>query len=312
MTVIDPVNRQGPRPFRLGRDLGSVLDLMGLAFGEEAARFRDLRLLAYLGPLLTPFEAVLREVWPGIVWEEAGRVVGNVNFARLPYLPRVWLIFNVAVHPGYRRRGIARQLMTLALDRVRLAGGEVAVLDVETDNVAARNLYVSLGFELLERLVEYRGQAPEVPPVRSPNIRPWGFRNWLGRREFPTLNAGALRRLRVMEWQVGALLGALRPADLLLYGRQIRSWVCEVDDRLLGFGRVDRPLFGRRPRLMVWVAPEMPEILGGDFIRATVGRVRPGRAVTVQVVADPDRFGLPGEWGFQTWRLLDRMFKWLQ
>lgn len=310
MTVAGPVNRRGPRPFRLGRDLGGVLDLMELAFGEEAARFRDLRLLAYLGPLLTPFEAILREVWPGIVWDEDGRVVGNVNFARLPYLPRVWLIFNVAVHPHYRRRGIARQLMSLALDRVRLAGGEVAVLDVEADNVPARNLYLSLGFELLERLVEYRGQAPQLPPVRSPNIRPWGFRNWLGRREFSALSAGTLRRLRVMEWQVGALLGALSPLDMLLYWRRTRGWVCQVDGRLLGFGRLDRPLSGRR-RLMVWVAPEVPEILGGDFIRALVGQVGPGRGVTVQVAADPDRFGLPGEWGFQTWRQLDRMFKWL-
>ena len=104
MTVAGSANHWGPRPFRLSRDLGGVLDLIELAFGEEAARFRDLRLLARLGPLLLPFEPLLREVWPGLVWEEAGRVVGNVNFARLPYLPRAWLIFNVAVHPDYRRR----------------------------------------------------------------------------------------------------------------------------------------------------------------------------------------------------------------
>lgn len=311
MTVIGPANRWGPRPFRFSRDLGGVLDLMELAFGQEAARFRDLRLLASLGPLLLPFEPLLREVWPGLVWDEDGRVVGNVNFARLPYLPRVWLIFNVAVHPDYRRRGIARRLMNLALERVRLAGGEVAVLDVEAENLPARNLYLSLGFEPLERLAEYRGQAPTVVPVRSPNIRPWGFRDWLGRRGFSTLNAGTLRRLRVMEWQVGALLGALSPADLLLYGRRMRSWVCEVDGWLLGFGRLDRPVLGRGSRLTVWLAPGIPEMLGHDFLRTVAGQVGAGRAVTVQVAAAPDRFELPGEWAFQTRRRLDRMFKWL-
>lgn len=310
MTVAGSANHWGPRPFRLSRDLGGVLDLIELAFGEEAARFRDLRLLARLGPLLLPFEPLLREVWPGLVWEEAGRVVGNVNFARLPYLPRAWLIFNVAVHPDYRRRGIARRLMNLALERVRAAGGEVAVLDVEADNLPARNLYLSLGFELFERLTEYRGRAPAAAPVRSPNIRPWGFRDWVVRRDL-SVAGGGLRYLRVMEWQVGALLGALSPADLLFYGRRIRSWVCEVDGRLFGFGRVDRPLFGRRLRVLVWLAPETPEILGQDFLATVIGQARAGRAVTIHVAAGPDRFELPGVWALQTWRRLDRMFKWL-
>ncbi len=311
MTVAGPVGRWGPRPFRLGRDLGGVLDLLELAFGEEAARFRDLRLLAGLGPLLVPLEPLLQGVWPGIVWEEDGRVVGNVNFARLPYLPRVWLIFNVAVHPDYRRRGIARQLMTLALGRVRSAGGEAAVLDVETDNLPARNLYLSLGFELLERLTEYRGRVPELLPVRSPNIRPWAFRDWVTRRGLAGLDPINLRRLRLMEWQVGALLGRLRPADLLLfYGRLIRSWVCEADGRLFGFGRLDRPVFGR-PRLVVWLGPEMPEILGLDFLSAVVGQVKAGQAVTLQIAADPDRFSLPPGWGFEVRRRRDRMFKWV-
>ncbi|MER3398655.1 MAG: hypothetical protein C4316_09030 [Chloroflexota bacterium] len=310
MTIAGPVGRWGPRPFRFGRDLGDVLDLMELAFGEEAVRFRDLRFLAGLGPLLSPFEPILQGIWPGIVWEEDGRVVGNVNFARLPYLPRVWLIFNVAVHPDYRRRGIARRLMTLALDRIRLAGGQVAVLDVETDNLPARNLYLGLGFELLERLIEYRGRVPELLPIRSPNIRPWGLHHWVTRRGLPGLDPPNLRRLRLMEWQVGSFLGRLRPADLLLYGRRIRSWVCEVDGRLLGFGRLDRPLFGQL-RLGVWLAPEMPEMLGLDFLSAVVGKAKAGLAATLQVAADPDRFELPPQWEFEARRRLDRMFKWV-
>jgi ribosomal-protein-alanine N-acetyltransferase len=65
----------------------------------------------------------------------------------------IWLVFeqvhiqNIATHPDYRRRGIGRYLLVEALDRARKAGARQAQLEVRESNTAARDLYVSMGFE---------------------------------------------------------------------------------------------------------------------------------------------------------------------
>lgn len=63
-----------------------------------------------------------------------------------------WIVFenvsiqNIAVHPGHRRRGIARLLMRRALDDGRSRGAVTAQLEVRASNREARRLYASLGF----------------------------------------------------------------------------------------------------------------------------------------------------------------------
>ena len=56
-------------------------------------------------------------------------------------------LLNLAVHPAYRRRGIARALLTAALERSRGQGATVAWLEVRPSNTAALALYQSFGFE---------------------------------------------------------------------------------------------------------------------------------------------------------------------
>lgn len=56
-------------------------------------------------------------------------------------------ITNVAVLPEYRRRGIARTLLTLLLDTCRSRGCERAFLEVAVTNTAALQLYRGMGFE---------------------------------------------------------------------------------------------------------------------------------------------------------------------
>lgn len=57
-------------------------------------------------------------------------------------------IGNVATHPGYRRRGLARSVMS-ALARTLLEEVDVVGLNVAAHNVGALRLYESLGFEVL-------------------------------------------------------------------------------------------------------------------------------------------------------------------
>ena len=56
-------------------------------------------------------------------------------------------INNLAVHPRWRRRGIAAGLLRAALDHGREGGARSAFLEVRASNVGAQGLYRKFGFE---------------------------------------------------------------------------------------------------------------------------------------------------------------------
>jgi len=58
-------------------------------------------------------------------------------------------VMNVAVHPGFRRQGLARRLLAFALARATRAGARRALLELRAGNREALALYESLGFERL-------------------------------------------------------------------------------------------------------------------------------------------------------------------
>ncbi|MGQ9625806.1 MAG: GNAT family N-acetyltransferase [Anaerolineae bacterium] len=146
---------RGLRPLRSSSDLAQVAGLIESAFEAELDRggreaLQELKTLSYLGPFLLLFELLspeFRRSFSGFVWEEEGRIVGNVTINQVGREARHWLISNIAVAKDYRRRGIARRLVLAALDYARHHGGEWASLQVRTDNEPAMKLYRSLGFE---------------------------------------------------------------------------------------------------------------------------------------------------------------------
>jgi ribosomal-protein-alanine N-acetyltransferase len=85
---------------------------------------------------------------------EAQRLVVGVRAARGTLLAMAsgWLILEelhitaVAVHPDHRRKGLARSVLTVLVQRAGQAGGQRATLEVSCGNVPAKNLYTSLGF----------------------------------------------------------------------------------------------------------------------------------------------------------------------
>ena len=59
-------------------------------------------------------------------------------------------IWGVYVTPAYRGRGFARRMLSAIIERLRTyADLDHVVLDVTSDQNAARNLYTSLGFETI-------------------------------------------------------------------------------------------------------------------------------------------------------------------
>jgi len=87
-------------------------------------------------------------------------------------------VTNLAVHPHFRRRGVARALLGTMLDDARRKAVELVFLEVRPTNVEALTLYGSLGFRVIGRrkgyyfdtgedafVMEARLPAEAAPPV---------------------------------------------------------------------------------------------------------------------------------------------------
>ena len=92
------------------------------------------------------FSTKMRDLLPGKVWIEDGKIAGAVLYQRRGSSNN-WLIGTVATLPDYRRRGIARKLVEESLADIKAKKAETVVLDVIDANLPAYQLYTSLGFE---------------------------------------------------------------------------------------------------------------------------------------------------------------------
>jgi ribosomal-protein-alanine N-acetyltransferase len=73
----------------------------------------------------------------------------------------LWLIVDeahvatLAVHPAWRRQGIARKLLRYALEQAVREGAQTVMLDVRDGNFQAQALYAEFGFEVVGRRPGY-------------------------------------------------------------------------------------------------------------------------------------------------------------
>ncbi|WP_405724967.1 GNAT family N-acetyltransferase [Streptomyces sp. NBC_00028] len=116
-----------------GQDMPDLLRLDGAAFPDDPMRNSTLRQLLdiYADHLL-------------VVDDDDGHLCAYV-LATPPYRGESW-IFSLGVAPARRRKGLARTLMTQALETLRSDGASTVRLWVEPTNEPARALYESLGF----------------------------------------------------------------------------------------------------------------------------------------------------------------------
>lgn len=70
-------------------------------------------------------------------------------------------INNIAVHPEFRRMGVAETVMRQVLDQIKKTGAGLVTLEVRPSNAAARALYYKLDFEVLGIRENYYHNPPE-------------------------------------------------------------------------------------------------------------------------------------------------------
>ena len=88
-----------------------------------------------------------------LIYEQDGHVLGY-TVAVLPSKDIAHLV-SIAVHPNYRRRGIATKLIKELLKRLREKSISYVYLEVDVMNEAAIRLYQKFGFTTVERLSSY-------------------------------------------------------------------------------------------------------------------------------------------------------------
>ncbi len=252
------------RKLDVRNDLISVADLIDLCFynqmdseGHDYVRqirraARDNRYLRWMPGAGEQVSFPLH----GYVWEEQGQIVGNLSL--IPFFRGGkwrYLIANVAVHPDYRRRGIARHLTQRALDHIRDHAVPEAWLQVRDDNQAAYNLYDSLGFIERARRTLWVSthtalDSPTLPTgieVRPGTPKDWPKEeSWL-RETYPP----------EVSWNLPIDLRRFRPSISnrflnLLRGEKVRHWTAWRKGEMIGAAAWEpNPLGGDN----LWMSP---------------------------------------------------------
>jgi GNAT superfamily N-acetyltransferase len=243
---MDHISRKSPhlRHLDLRKDLSGVADLIEVCFlaqmdGDGLEYLRRIRETARNQSsfwfLFPPDNASIP--LHGFVWEEEGKLIGNLTL--IPFFrdgSLNYLIANVAVHPDYRRRGIARRLTEKALDFIDEQDAYSAWLQVRDDNPPAIELYKSLAFQEKARRTSWESGEHFSPAPFNQNLlisprsdQEWVFQSkWLRAAYPPDVSWNLpieFKRIQPGFWQ-----GLIR----FFKGQDLRNWSARFRDQLIG------------------------------------------------------------------------------
>lgn len=304
--LLNPLPTPGElRPFDVRRDLSRVADLVEQCFSDTL----DPDGQHYLGQMRSAANNPAYLRWAGaaaehvslplsgFVWEEGGVVVGNLTL--IPFYTsgkRYYLIANVAVHPDYRRRGIARSLTTRAVEHIRSRGADAVWLHVREENFSAFNLYLSLGFVERARRSTWHSDRPEdwksplepgtpVAVEAAPATAPLGNIQFTQRlpEHWPSQQAW-LNEIypKELTWHLSVKSSLLRPGIMggisrLLSDSQIRQWSACWNGQLIGVLAL-QSTYAYADNLWLAASPENEEAAAGallNFARQRTSLRRP-------------------------------------
>jgi ribosomal protein S18 acetylase RimI-like enzyme len=322
MALSIPVTRAGDglRPIDIGRDLPQIVELLRMVFGDslegdDHQLFGDSGSDVFNGWIyrLNPSAARLAS---GFVWQADGRIVGNATLLSTRAWDR-YLVANVAVHPSYRRQGIARALMQSITSTVKTRGGRVILLQVVKDNQSAKDLYLSLGFEYIGDMTTWYATASRLKHLSDDNegglpvsIRPLADRRWREAFDLDTAHVHA-----DLNWpeplQRDAYHRTLwkRAADFM-NGRQMETWATmDTQERLSGLATIYNE-WGRSHLLTLRVRPDWRGQLERPLLAKAIRRLRylPRRNVRIDHPEQDEHTGqLLKEANFSIQRTLSHM-----
>ncbi len=281
------------------KDLRGVADLIEKAFANELDRsghsaLRELRWLSRLRPLLwwmVYSNADHSDFLSGFVWEEDGKIVGNITVNRTAPGSRRWLISNLAVDDAYQGRQIARSLMYAGLELVEEYGGTSTSLQVRADNIPARHLYDTLNFKEISGTSYLRiGRVPRIvstlglthlPPELIMRPRHSGSQDT---RQAYNLAVATTPLTAQKEWplrQSNFRLG--HQASINSFFRRfvgsgpLAHWVVDDGTRFVGLVNIHPGTFGKAHRISLMVHPDWRDYLERTLISRACRYLYPWR-----------------------------------
>ncbi len=296
----------GLRAVNLRTDLAPLADLIELAFSETMdsngrAAVRELRTLGRGSPalnLLLGVNELVAGISLGYVWIADGKLVGNVSVypADVPtQLGKTWIIANVATHPDYRGRGIARRLMLASMDAIS-ARGHRAILQVDYNNQVAQGLYERLGFAYERAWTHWRrSSALRVPPPLATSFRINRRRDDEWKAEYELAVQVRPRDRGGVGWQRPLHEGLFRPSWLkalnnALSFRSLERLVVRSEDehQLCASLWVESAFAASATQLTLMVAPDYMGIYDEALLNSAVRRFGMRSPLLIEHPADDD------------------------
>lgn len=234
------------RPINIRHDLEAIANLIDIAFAgqmddEGRDYLRHIRQIARgLGGYLIDGNTPETSQFPfhGYLWEENGQIIGNLTL--IPVRKRdmhTYFIANVAVHPDFRGRGIARQMTERAIAHVKEHGGKRIYLQVRSDNLIAQHIYRVTGFEEVDCRTSWvclKKCLPIVSPPPSVQVTGRKETDWSQQKEW--LYAIYPNEI---SWNLPYNIDRLKPGvwvsiNNFFNGITSRSWSAREGEHLIG------------------------------------------------------------------------------
>lgn len=262
------------RKLSLKTDLNQAADLIDLCFGYQMDQdghdyLRHIRNVAAGRKSVRWVDGSNERIsMPlfGYVWMEGSRLVGNVSLSPFQWKKKwFYLIANVAVHPDYRRRGIAKLLTLQAVQHAKFQQVDGLWLHVKEFNTVAINLYKKLGFEKVAvrhqwRTIDYlhpgggNGVDPEIHVI--PRMRKdWDSHSQWFESTYPV----------DLQWYFGLYRDDIAPGFLrtveryLLYDQVMHHFSAYAGNQLVGV-LTQQPVAKRSHNIYLAVSPGKYEI----------------------------------------------------
>jgi GNAT superfamily N-acetyltransferase len=157
------------------RDFDGIKQIFELAFTEEYQRrevniVRRIEKIESIYPLvrmLSLFPNPYQHVFTVHVLEEDGKIAGMAQMSPRNDSQTRWHVDNIAVHPDFRGKGIAQQLLTDVFGYYGERGAHRFTLEVDTENAPAIKLYEKLGFRRFSTLYYHKMSPKQLGKYRD-------------------------------------------------------------------------------------------------------------------------------------------------
>ncbi len=309
------------RPMHVRQDARQVIALLELVFNQHLRGAGHHTISP--GFSLKDFINGREQIVPGFVYSIDKRIVGNVSLLE-SRVPGRYLVANVAVHPDFRRRGIARKMMVEVVRYIKNRGGHQIALQVETENESAYKLYQELGFEKVGEVRDWRMNWYALKTVAS--------RPPISRSRPDDYGEFQLRPLRPEDAKQAFLLdksifpkalnwpdppqpnyykrGLKRSIQWFFSGSNHEIWVAENQSKqVVGLGIIEND-FGRPYALKFRMHPDWAHLVERPMVAKLSRRLRYMRSKTIVIQQDVNQSSIEGllrEAGFSLKRNLTVM-----